>query len=118
MTQGTTALDVRVVNAHTSVIRITGDVTATREAALMEAYNAAATAGTRTVILDFTELDYMNSTGIGLLVTLLVRANRAQQKLLACGFTDHYRQILQLTRLDEAIGVYDSEADAVAAAGS
>jgi anti-sigma B factor antagonist len=118
MTHGTTALDVRVVNAHTSIIGIAGDVTAAREAALMEAYNAAATAGTRTVILDFSELEYMNSTGIGLLVTLLVRANRAQQKLLACGFTDHYRQILQLTRLDEAIGIYDTEADAIAAAES
>lgn len=118
MTHGTTALDVSVVNTHTSIIRIAGDLTAAREAALMEAYNAAATDGTRAVILDFSELQYMNSTGIGLLVTLLVRANRAQQRLLACGFSDHYRQILQLTRLDEAIGIYDTEADAVTAAGA
>lgn len=118
MTQGSAALDVRVVNAHTSIIGIAGELTSAREAALMEAYHAASTDGTRTLILDFSNLEYMNSTGIGLLVTLLVRVNRAQQKLLACGFTDHYRQILQLTRLDEAIGLYDTEADAVAAAES
>ena len=41
--------------------------------------------GTRAVILNFTGLEYMNSGGIGLLVTLLVRANRAKQKLLAFG---------------------------------
>jgi anti-sigma B factor antagonist len=58
----------------------------------------------------------MNSGGIGLLVTLLVRANRAKQKLLAYGLTEHYRQIFELTRLDEAIGIYDTEAEAVAAA--
>lgn len=116
MAQGTQALDVSVVSGHTSIIRVDGDLTAAREAALMDAYNAAAGDATRTVILDFSGLDYMNSTGIGLLVTLLVRANRQRQRLLACGFTDHYRQILELTRLDEAIGIHDIEADAVAAA--
>ena len=49
----------------------------------------------------------MNSGGIGLLVTLLVRANRQKQRLLAFGLNDHYRQIFELTRLDEAIGIYD-----------
>jgi anti-sigma B factor antagonist len=57
----------------------------------------------------------MNSGGIGLLVTLLVRANRQKQKLLACGLNDHYKQIFELTRLDEAITIHDSEADALAA---
>ena len=58
----------------------------------------------------------MNSGGIGLLVTLLVRANRQKQKLLAFGLTDHYKQIFELTRLDEAIAIYVDEATAVAAA--
>ena len=57
----------------------------------------------------------MNSGGIGLLVTLLVRANRLKQRLLACGLNDHYRQIFELTRLDEAIAIYADEADALAA---
>jgi len=67
-------------------------------------------------VLDFSGLDYMNSGGIGLLVTLLVRANRQKQKLLACGLNEHYKQIFELTRLDEAIGIHDTEAAAVAAA--
>ena len=58
------------------------------------------------MILNFSGLEYMNSGGIGLLVTLLVRANRQKQRLLAYGLTDHYRQIFELTRLDEAIGIY------------
>ena len=58
----------------------------------------------------------MNSSGIGLLVTLLVRANRQKQRLLAFGLTDHYLQIFQLTRLDEAIGIHGSESEAIAAA--
>ena len=38
-----------------------------------------------------------------------------QQRLLAVGLTDHYRQILSLTRLDEAIEIHDDEAAALAA---
>ena len=81
----------------------------------MSAY-AQADDKTRAVILDFSGLDYMNSGGIGLLVTLLVRANRQKQKLLACGLNEHYRQIFELTRLDEAIAIHDSVDRAVAAA--
>jgi anti-sigma B factor antagonist len=73
------------------IVRIRGDLTAGCEAGLMDAYARAATPGTRAVILDFSGLDYMNSGGIGLLVTLLVRVQRAGQRLLAFGLSEHYR---------------------------
>jgi anti-sigma B factor antagonist len=71
---------------------------------------------TRTIVLDFTELEYMNSTGIGLLVTLLVRAQRHRQRILEFGLSEHYRQMLSLARLDEAIGIVSSEDEALATA--
>jgi anti-sigma B factor antagonist len=101
-----------------AVIGIRGDVTAACEQVLSQAWDEASAAPTKVVILDFTGLSYMNSSGIGMLVTVLVRANRAKQKLLAYGLTDHYRQIFTLTRLDEAIGIHDDEPAAVAAAGA
>jgi len=116
MTQGTLSMGVRRIDDAVAVLDIEGEITSASEEALGEAYAEAAENGTRAVILNFTGLEYMNSGGIGLLVTLLVRANRAKQKLLAYGLTEHYRQIFELTRLDEAIGIYDSEDAAVAAA--
>jgi anti-sigma B factor antagonist len=98
------------------VIAIEGQLTAASEDALTEAFTEATSGGERVVLMDFSGLDYMNSGGIGLLVTLLVRANRQGQRLLACGLDDHYRQILELTRLDEAITIYADEAEALAAA--
>ncbi len=58
----------------------------------------------------------MNSSGIGLLVTLLIRVQRHKQKLMAYGLNDHYKQIFDLTRLNEAISIYPSEEAAVTAA--
>jgi anti-sigma B factor antagonist len=57
----------------------------------------------------------MNSSGIGLLVTLLIRVNRQKQHMLACGLSEHYRHIFEITRLSDAIKIYDSEAAAMAA---
>lgn len=106
-------MQVRHEDQHASVIDIAGELTGASEAALMDAYAEASGPATRAIVLNFTRLEYMNSTGIGLLVTLLVRAQRQNQRMLAYGLSDHYRQILALTRLDEAIGIVESEADAL-----
>ena len=114
MTTRTTTIDVRALTPSVAVIVISGDVTSASEDQLMEAYASASSAGARTIVLDFAGLDYMNSGGIGLLVTLLVRVQRQGQRLTAVGLSDHYREILSLTRLDEAIVIYPSEADVLA----
>jgi anti-sigma B factor antagonist len=98
----------------TAILRIHGEITGGSEPPIMEAYAEAGDA--RSIVLDFSQLEYMNSGGIGLLVTLLVRTKRAGQKLLAVGLSEHYRQILALTRLDEAIAIHDDEPAALAAA--
>jgi anti-sigma B factor antagonist len=116
MTEAIVTMDVRHVGGGASIVDISGDVTAATEETLMEAYARATTDETRVIILNFSGLEYMNSSGIGLLVTLLVRANRAKQRLLAYGLNEHYRQIFELTRLDEAIAIYDSEAEATSGA--
>ena len=115
MTTGTTNTSADRIDERTIVIRVRGDITAASEGPLMAAYGQAGEK-TRIILLDFSGLDYMNSGGIGLLVTLLVRANRQKQKLVATGLNDHYKQIFELTRLDEAITIHESEAAALAAA--
>ena len=101
-----------------AILRIDGDITSASEGDLMAAYGLAAANGATVVVLDFSKLDYMNSGGIGLLVTLLVRAQRGGGRLVATGLSDHYRQIFALTRLDEAIDIHDDEAAALAAAAA
>jgi anti-sigma B factor antagonist len=106
----------RVVDHTTAIIDISGDLTAACEGLLMDAYADAGGEHLRAIVLNLSGLEYMNSGGIGLLVTLLVRVNRHKQRLLTYGLTDHYREIFDLTRLDDAIGIYANEADAIAAA--
>lgn len=115
MPQAKVTMNVRQASQAASVIDIQGEITAFAENALMDAYTQASTNGAKAIILNFSHLDYMNSGGIGLLVTLLIRANRQNQHLLACGLTEHYRHIFELTRLNEAFGIYNTEEQALAA---
>ena len=115
MAEATATFEVRR-HGPAGIVDIRGDVTAGSEEVLMSAYDEAGDVSA--IILNFTELSYMNSGGIGLLVTLLVRVNRRSQSLLAFGLSEHYRQIFELTRLDEAVGIHDTEPDALAAAGA
>ena len=116
MPEAATTFEVRAVSDGVSVIDIEGDITAQSEDVLMDAYGRASAEGVTAIVLNFTALEYMNSGGIGLLVTLLVRAQRQRQRVLAYGLSDHYRQIFELTRLDEAVGIHDDEAQALEAA--
>ncbi len=115
MPEARVAMNVRTLDGSANAIDIEGEVTAFCENVLMDAYTEAVSGDGQAVVLNFTGLEYMNSGGIGLLVTLLIRANRQGKRLVAVGLNDHYRQIFNLTRLDEAIGIFDSEAEALAA---
>jgi len=108
-------MDVRHVGDSVAVVDIKGDITAACESVLMSAYETAG-ATTSRLVLNFGGLEYMNSGGIGMLVTLLVRANRQRQQLAAFGLTQHYKEIFELTRLDEAITIYETEEAALAGA--
>lgn len=106
-------LDIREVAEGVRVIDIHGEITSFSDQEISGAHEKAGDRA-KAVILNFEGLQYMNSGGIGLLVTTLIRAQRAGHDLRAYGLSEHYRQIFSLTRLDEAISLYDDEESAVA----
>lgn len=114
MPEARVQMNVREPEPAVRVIDILGEVTAFAEPVLTEAYVEADQPGVTTIVLNFQGMEYMNSGGIGLLVTTLIRANRAGRSMRAFGLSDHYREILSLTRLDEAIGIFADESSAVA----
>ena len=79
-------LSVRHPQPSVAVVEVSGELTAASGDALASAYTRADKPGVHGIVLDFTGLDYMNSGGLGVLVTLLVRANRHQQRVVAHGW--------------------------------
>ena len=114
MPEANVQMMVRDATPSVRIIDIKGEVTAFAEPVLSGAFAQASAGDAKTVVFNFAGMEYMNSGGIGLLVTTLIRANRNHQQMRAFGLSPHYREILSLTRLDEAIRIFDDEAAAVA----
>jgi len=115
MPEARLALGVRPVNGIASIIDIQGELTAFAEQVLMKSYLDACTPDTCVIILNFSDMIYMNSSGIGLIVTLLIRINRDKRQLFAYGLSEHYQNIFKLTRLNDSIQIYTDEIEAIKA---
>ena len=114
MPQANVKMTVRKAGDTASIIDIQGEVTAFAEGVLTEAYTQASAGSVRAILLNFSGLEYMNSSGIGLLVTTLIRANRQGQKLMAFGLSEHYVEIFQITRLSDFMTMFPNEESALA----
>jgi anti-anti-sigma factor len=104
---------IRIPRARVVVLDISGDLRGEAREDLETAYADAAARDPQAVVLNLTEVGYIDSTGIALLVGLLARARRDGRDLCAYGLSDHYREIFAITRLSEFIHVYDDEPSAV-----
>jgi anti-anti-sigma factor len=103
----------RIPRARVVVLDISGELRGDARDDLEAAYADAAAREPQVVVLNLTDVDYMDSTGIALLVGLLARTRRDGRELSAYGLSDHYREIFAITRLSEFIHVYDDEPSAV-----
>jgi anti-anti-sigma factor len=101
-----------------AVIGLEGTIDREAEAALDVAYGDCVQRGAGSIALDFTKVDYINSTGIALLVSLLAKARRDSRPVVAWGLTDHYREIFEITRLADFLEVVTDEQAARAATGT
>jgi anti-sigma B factor antagonist len=93
-----------------TIIDLSGEINAFADQELNAIYHQSETSDPKTIALNFNNVDYINSTGIALLVGLLARAMKAQRKMVAYGLTEHYLEIFQITRLADFIKIYPDEA--------
>jgi anti-anti-sigma factor len=90
-----------------AVLELSGDVSAAAEGGLTGAY--AGVAAEPVVVLDFGAVDYINSTGIALIVGILAQARTSGQEVRARGLAEHYREIFRITRLSDFMTILDEE---------
>jgi anti-sigma B factor antagonist len=106
----TDRLVVEVVTSTLGEARLVmrGDVDIAADEVLAAAYAEAAGTGATRVVLDFGAVDYINSTGIALIVRMLAEARRDHRAVVAFGLSDHYREIFRITRLSDYLTIADA----------
>ena len=96
-----------------AVIELHGDIELPAADALNAAYAQASSQNPTAALLNFDDVDYINSTGIALIVGLLGKARRADLRLMVCGLSEHYMEIFRITRLAEFMSIFPDEASAL-----
>lgn len=88
------------------VIAMGGTMTRAAQTGLKTAYVEAAQHPGE-IMLDFSNVEYINSTGIAVIVGVLATARAEGRTLGATGLTDHYREVFQITRLSDFMHIYE-----------
>ena len=102
----------------TAVVELPAQIDSTAEHALNDAYATAAAHGSKTVLLNFTGVDFLSSTGIALIVGILARARKEGVRITAAGLSDHYREIFEITRLADFMTIFVDENAALKGEGT
>ena len=96
-----------------AVIDLTGEINGFAQDALDAAYSEAESNDPEAILLNFEGVDYINSSGIALIVSLLARARASKRRLLACNLSEHYVEIFNITRLSDFMSVFPDEESGV-----
>src|SRR5215212_6131583 len=101
-----------------AVIDLHGEINAVAPPALTAAYAEAEQSNPEVILLNFSDVDYINSTGIALIVGMLAKARAAHRRLIVCGLSEHYTEIFQITRLSDFMTMFSNEESALAGANA
>ena len=104
--------EVQIVG-RAAVVNLEGNVDFSAEEPLKRVYTAASFMNPERVILNFSRVSYINSSGIALLIELLREVHAVNRSLAAYGLTDHFRHIFEVTRLAEYIPVFEDQSSAL-----
>jgi anti-sigma B factor antagonist len=97
-----------------AVLRFHGDITSASKTAVLEAYHGLAP-GTDRIVFDFTKVDYLNSSGIAILIQLLMEAHKTAQVVHTFGLSAHFQKVFAMVGITKYTHLYPDQAAALAA---
>jgi anti-anti-sigma factor len=98
-----------------TVLRFEGDIASTSKDAVLGAYQALPKNDVKRVLLDFTKVDYINSSGIALIIQLLIEAANSGQKVCAFGLSPHFVKVFTMVGITKYAGLFPTQTEALAA---
>ena len=97
-----------------SVIELHGDLSADGEGSVKEAYAAAVASGSGAILIDLSHAAYINTSGISVLIAVVMEAKKTGVLVLVAGASPHYKKVFDLVRFSSFVSMFDDEASALA----
>ncbi len=97
-----------------TVLRFEGDIASTSKDAVLGTYQALPKNAVKLILLDFTKVDYINSSGIALVIQLLIEAANAGQQVVACGLSAHFVKVFTMVGITKYAALFPTQSEALA----
>lgn len=100
--------------APITVLRFAGDITSASKVAVLGAYEEMPL-GTTRILLDFSKVDYLNSSGIALIIQMMIAASKSSQVIQTFGLKPHFQKVFTMVGITKYTTLHADEHDACAA---
>jgi anti-sigma B factor antagonist len=96
-----------------TVLSFSGDISSSSKEAVLDAYHHLNGAGAP-VLLDFTGVDYINSSGIAIIIQMLMEASKAGSKSIGIfGLSPHFQKVFTMVGINRYAALHENEAAAL-----
>ena len=96
------------------IVTVDGQLIVGNRQELKQKITEALEKGERKFLIDFTNTGYIDSSGLGVLVSLSRKIREADGELRLAGLNEDLRTLFELTKLDSLFSIADSPAAALA----
>ncbi|RMF58122.1 MAG: anti-sigma factor antagonist [Calditrichaeota bacterium] len=97
------------VRDDVAIIDIKGEVTSFAEQVLEDAYAQLTDAGFTCIGFNFSDVSYINSAGMAILIGILTKSRKRNQTLLAWGLTEHFQKIFGMVGITKYMPHLENE---------
>jgi anti-sigma B factor antagonist len=116
MEQGTKVKveEVSCATGPVMVMRFTGDITSASQTAILGTYQGLGEDAKR-ILLDFSKVEYLNSSGIALVIQMMLAASKRGQTIQTFGLTPHFAKVFTMVGITKYTNLHPDEKTACAA---
>jgi anti-anti-sigma factor len=97
-----------------TVLRFSGDITSTSQPVVLGTYEGLPDSAKR-ILLDFTKVEYLNSSGIALVIQMMIAAGKKGQTVQTFGLTPHFQKVFTMVGITKYTSLHPDEKTACAA---
>lgn len=96
-----------------SILDVNGSIDGTSEVEFRREMDSLIRSGTRSLILDCEDVDYINSTGLGMILMYMDELERLGGKLILAGMSDKALMVVEMLGFGPALDIVEDESAAV-----
>jgi anti-anti-sigma factor len=97
-----------------AILSFTGDIASTSKDAILQAYHGAG--AVKKVLLDFSGVDYINSSGIAIIIQMLLEERTAAHRTIGIfGLTPHFKKVFTMVGVAKYASISPDQTAALSA---